>query len=166
MKIAYLGWSSMVWNDDKLASYGEWQKSNLKLPLEFSRINDKNHLTLVIDEDHGIENNVWFVESVMNNLDSAINSLKNKLNTKTENIGYLTKDKKRSHLSDKLNEKIKNWMISNGYDAVIWSDLETNLDFSIDLIKSHIEKQKESDKKIILEYIKKCKDVNEIKTNL
>ena len=64
MKIAILGWGSLVWRpgslSDQLVPLKDRPKDDLyfkqggpKLPLEFSRISKDGRLTLVIDEQHG-----------------------------------------------------------------------------------------------------------------
>ena len=52
MKIAILGWGSLIWNPDKLdfdKDFG-WDPDGPKLPIEFSRISSNGRLTLIIDK--------------------------------------------------------------------------------------------------------------------
>jgi hypothetical protein len=57
MKIAILGWGSLVWDPASLKEHlegdGEFIQGGPKLPIEFSRISKDGRLTLVIDEHHG-----------------------------------------------------------------------------------------------------------------
>ena len=58
MKIAYLAWGSLLWDNDGLDLETKWKKTNIQLPLNFSRISDnkKGRLTLVIDKINGFCN--------------------------------------------------------------------------------------------------------------
>ena len=40
MKIAYFAWGSLLWNSDGLDLQTRWKKTNINLPLNFSRISD------------------------------------------------------------------------------------------------------------------------------
>ena len=55
MKIAILGWGSLIWNPRILKVAGDWTLDGPTLPIEFSRISDNDRLTLVIDEMDGTE---------------------------------------------------------------------------------------------------------------
>ena len=52
MIIYYIAWGSLLWNFKSLKIDTEWTKSNIKFPLNFSRISDngQGRLTLVIDK--------------------------------------------------------------------------------------------------------------------
>ena len=50
MKIAILGWGSLIWNQNGLPVKGQWKKNGPVLPIEFSRVSRDGRLTLVIDE--------------------------------------------------------------------------------------------------------------------
>ena len=40
MKIAYFAWGSLLWDSDGLDLQTSWKKTNIRLPLNFSRISD------------------------------------------------------------------------------------------------------------------------------
>ena len=50
MKIAVLGWGSLIWNKGNLRLTTNWTDGGPILPIEFSRISDDGRLTLVIDD--------------------------------------------------------------------------------------------------------------------
>lgn len=54
MKIAILGWGSLIWDKRNLRLAGEWQVGGPVLPIEFSRVSGYGRLTLVIDPLHGV----------------------------------------------------------------------------------------------------------------
>jgi hypothetical protein len=131
-KIVYLGWGSLLWDDIDLPITGKWKKTNFKLPVEYSRISDngKGRLTLVLDENNGTENMIWYIESRAN-LNLTINKLKNREKTLKKNIAYinLKQGKIRStHLSNENINKIKKWAIKLKIDAIVWTDLQSNWD--------------------------------------
>jgi len=136
MNIVYLGWGSLIWDYKYLLldlnpAIKVWRKSELKLPIEFSRISDKGkgRLTLVIDEKNGTLNNMWYANSRSNNLNDVIKNLKKREKTSASNIGYvnLKKNMERAkNIPKKYLKQIKTWAKKHGIDAVVWTDLKSN----------------------------------------
>jgi hypothetical protein len=130
--IIYLGWGSLLWDTAHLKLIkNEWIKTDLKLPLEFSRISDRGRgrLTLVIDNKNGIQNNIWESHADTKNLNIAIKRLVKRENTIVKNISYynVQTDKGRfNNLPNSLINKIKEWSKNKKYDAVIWTGLNSN----------------------------------------
>ena len=62
MKIAYFAWGSLLWDSEGLDLQTPWKKTNIRLPINFSRISDngKGRLTLVIDNINGISNPIYY----------------------------------------------------------------------------------------------------------
>ena len=123
MIICFIAWGSLLWNNDTLKLENEWKKSNVKLPLNFSRISDggNGRLTLVIDKD-GILNNVYYGKTKINQLNTAINILKNREKTSFENIGYiniLNNTKRTATLDEKYIQLLINSAKKNKIDAII-----------------------------------------------
>ncbi len=48
MKIACLGWGSLIWKPENLPVVGEWQTDGPLLPIEFARVSDGGELATVI----------------------------------------------------------------------------------------------------------------------
>ena len=94
--IVYLAWGSLYWSPESLP-IKYWRPTNLQFPLEFSRISDKGkgRLTLVIDEDNGTNNKIWYSETDFKNADQAINALKKRENTIAKNIAYINLKSKK-----------------------------------------------------------------------
>jgi hypothetical protein len=90
MIIYYIAWGSLLWNFKSLKIDTEWTKSNIKFPLNFSRISDngQGRLTLVIDKT-GEMNNVYYARTSFSNLNTAIEKLKMREKTTTKNIGFI-----------------------------------------------------------------------------
>ena len=178
MKIAYLAWGSLLWNDKNLNLKTKWEKTSFNLPLNFSRISDngKGRLTLVVDQN-GYENPVYFAIAKTNDLNIALTKLKNREKTTKSNVGYinLTKDSYRSTLlTIEQLQKIKLFAEKNNIDSVIWTDIPPNFQeimgkpFSKNGALLYID-NKRNDKKMynkILEYIFLSKIYGKIKTPL
>lgn len=90
MIIYYIAWGSLLWNFKSLKIETEWTKSNIKFPLNFSRISDSGNgrLTLVIDKT-GEMNNVHYAQTSFSNLNNAIHKLKIREKTSNKNIGFI-----------------------------------------------------------------------------
>jgi len=140
MKIAIIGWGSLIWDPQDLPREGAWQRGGPKLPIEFSRISQDGRLTLVIDESHGILVPTRYVLSPRTNLEDAIADLLVRERTTKKGIGFV--DLKHNNLktqgcSTKIGEIIRAWTKKTGFDSAIWTALEPNFkteirdDFSI-----------------------------------
>ena len=131
MKIGYIAWGSLLWDFTKLRLKYPWKDSNIQLPLNFSRISDKGkgRLTLVIDKKNGKLNNVFLARTKSNDLNKAINQIKNREKTRKSNIGYINlkkNDFRSNQMTPKQLESIKNYAKKNKYDAMVWTDLPSN----------------------------------------
>lgn len=51
MKIAFLGWGSLIWDRCELKSKGKWKNDGPSLPVEFRRLSGKGRITLVLYPD-------------------------------------------------------------------------------------------------------------------
>ena len=97
MKIAILGWGSLIWDkeSEKGKEFDCWYESkweqakDLKLPLEFSRISTsrKKALTLVIDNENGTKCCVYYALSKLKRLEDTICNLQRREGTGYEDIG-------------------------------------------------------------------------------
>jgi len=149
MKIAYFAWGSLLWDNDGLNLQTLWKKTNIRLPLNFSRISDngKGRLTLVIDNIDGISNPIYYAITKTTNLNTAIENLKIREGTIPKYIGYINLKNDSSRYSDRLTqkdiEKFKTFALKNKIDAVVWTDLYPNFkNFSTDNALKYINKHK------------------------
>lgn len=130
--IIYLGWGSLLWDTTYLRLKGEkWNKTDLELPLEFSRISDRGRgrLTLVIEPEYGTKNCVWERPANTKNLNIAIRRLMKREKTTVGNICYYnanTDQERTLGLPDPIIQSIKEWCKRKGYDAVVWTGLKSN----------------------------------------
>ncbi len=129
MKIAILGWGSLIWKPEKL-EYNidfEWSEEGPILPIEFARISNDGRLTLVIS-DLVKEVRTLFAISTFESLEKAILNLALREGSNISTIGYYIKsNSKISPINFKHKNNIKNWIEQNDYvDAVIWTNLPEN----------------------------------------
>jgi len=166
MKIAILGWGSLLW--DQRTEFDEqhedWQLDGPTLKLEFSRISQtrNNALTLVLDIQNGKPCQVAYAFSKRKNPDDAICDLRCREGTTLENIGFYfaNSSRKQSRNDDSL-ETIKVWTSCKKIDVVIWTDLTSNFQekskgrkpFSIESALSHIQSLDDKGKAKAAEYV-------------
>jgi len=179
MKIYYLAWGSLLWDNALLELDAPWRQTRLQLPLNFSRISDngKGRVTLVIDNENGVLNPVYIAPTKINNLNEAINALKTREKTIPNLIGYVNL-KNNSHRSNLLNENqinaIKKLAQKENADAIVWTDIPPNFpkvfgkNFSTEIAYKYILSQKNNTKLYnkILEYIFLSTIYGKIKTPL
>ena len=86
MKIACLGWGSLIWNSGELNIPREkWNQDGPALPIEFARKSSDGRATLIID-DRAKSQTVFWVELEQKDMDSARCLLAKREGTKFENI--------------------------------------------------------------------------------
>lgn len=133
MRIAILGWGSLIWDNRNLRITGDWQTGGPELPIEFSRVSHDGRLTLVIDPAHGHPVPTRYATSACTNLNGAIANLRERENTTAEKIGYVNliasteRDNSRLHHPAAC-DTIKVWAQANDWQAVIWTALISNFD--------------------------------------
>ncbi|MHA2363209.1 MAG: hypothetical protein ACXAC7_04575 [Candidatus Hodarchaeales archaeon] len=128
MKIAIIGWGSLIWDPRNLESKGDWQKDGPELPIEFARVSKDGRLTLAIHPGSNVLTTLW-IESSNQNLNNAITNLRKRERCHSQNIGYVNiRDEKTRIRSEnkEIMKSIEQWLIKKKYDAVIWTDLPPN----------------------------------------
>ena len=73
MKIACLGWGSLIWDPRDLPAQ-EWQNDGPRLPIEFSRVSKDGRVTLVVDVAGRSVPTLWTLLAT-ENLESGIAQL-------------------------------------------------------------------------------------------
>ncbi|MBK5214481.1 MAG: hypothetical protein JJE55_12565 [Flavobacteriaceae bacterium] len=129
MKIAILGWGSLVWNPKSLQYNTNcgWQKDGPMLPLEFSRISKDFRLTIVLEPTAQLVQSLYAI-STNTTMEEAILNLAVREGSARNAIGYFGKSNNKSHPeSFKYIENIKEWLaIHPEIEAVIWTNLNAN----------------------------------------
>ncbi len=166
MKIAILGWGSLLW--DHRAEFNKqhenWQCDGPSLKLEFSRVSQTRNdaLTLVLDLNNGESCQVAYALSKRKKPDDAICDLRCREGTTLENIGFYFADgsRKQSRKEEVL-KGIQSWALERKIDVVIWTDLASNFrekskckkPFSIEAALCHIQALDTEGKAKAAEYV-------------
>lgn len=172
MKIAILGWGSLLW--DKREEFekhiGIWnEKNGPELEIEFSRISSSRDgaLTLVVDEQNGTPCKVAFAFSKRTDPQEVICDLRCREGTTLANIGYYFRDSKKTNAKDgsKSHVSITTWAEESGVDVVVWTMLKSNFkdetkkEFSTDAAVEYVSSELGSEgKKKQIEYVRKAPD--------
>jgi hypothetical protein len=169
MRIAILGWGSLLWEDrpEFDAQHEARLPDGPTLALEFSRISTTRSgaLTLVIDEKNGSPCCVAYAFSNRQVLDEAISDLRRREGCAARAIGYLLcLDGKRHSRDEKSLASIHAWVNDMKIDAVIWTDPESNFEakvgkpFSIENAIEHIQSLDAAAKAIAAKYVWRAPD--------
>lgn len=177
MKIAILGWGSLLWDKENSVEFDQWRNSwgydGPILKLEFSRISESHlgALTLVIDDEHGNPVTVAWCLSKRTRLEDAVCDLRCREGTTVGNIGRLD----LASLADRSNNdtaenSILTWARLKKLDAVVWTALQsnfkkkTNEPFSVAAAVSHLKGLGSDGKAKAAEYVWRAPDF--VKTRL
>jgi hypothetical protein len=123
MKIACLGWGSLIWRPEGLLIQRQWFQDGPYLPIDFLRQSKDGRLTLVIHEPSKVVRTLWALMDT-SDLNTAKTSLQIREGIAKDNIdkhiGVLKVAD--NYDTDMLNE-IKEWAVKLKLDAVIWTSL-------------------------------------------
>lgn len=167
MKVAILGWGSLVWDPRKLPYKGTWQSGGPLLPLEFSRVSQDARLTLVIDKRDGCTLPVRFAISTRRDLGDAVADLRDREGTVRRWIGFTLADNS-CHSRLEFNKQVDvvrtlaKWCESKGFDAAVWTALlpqfqdQTRKRFSIDNAIGYLRTLPKGARQSALDYFQKA----------
>lgn len=128
MRIATLGWGSLIWDPRGLPREGVWQTGGPVFPIEFSRISTDSRLTLVIDPTNGVPVATRYVQSPRADLAEALSDLREREGTLTTRIAFVdpSNNTHRCEVHPPLLAVVRAWSAEHGFDAVVWTDLSSN----------------------------------------
>jgi len=161
-QIGILGWGSLLWEGGAEFNkrHDDWRFNGPILKIEFCRVSSSRlrALTLVIDEEYGVEARVAWCLSTRKNVEDAKADLRSREGTTMTNIGCLLMDPEAKH--KKYPEKaIADWAKIMKLDAVIWTSLKRNFEtevkrpFSVKEAVAHIRRLPPNGKAKAAEYI-------------
>lgn len=123
MKIAIIGWGSLIWCPGSLRLSSLWRGDGPKLPIEFARISSDERLTLVV-HSQGQKVTTYWAFSAFQAMPDAIRNLRERENCGSRCIGTLQRGKLPAR---GYTQQIKIWLDAHGdVDAVIWTALPSN----------------------------------------
>ena len=169
MKIAILGWGSLIWDPRELRLASNWLEGDPILPIEFSRISDDGRLTLVIDERHGVNVPTCYAHSSLTDLDRAVVDLQHQERTpRRDRIGFIHIAggiaSERALTKHPIScERIQSWATGHrGFDAVVWTVIgprfreKTGLAFSVSAAVDYLDGLREPTRTLALAYMRKA----------
>lgn len=131
MKIAILGWGSLIWNPrnleiNKTQGPNGWFSDGPMLPIEFARISQDGRLTLVI-VPKGEKVKTLYAISKYKVLEHAIIDLAVREGCGKSKIGFFVKSDGNFQSKSNIREYIESWInLKEEIEAVIWTDLSMN----------------------------------------
>lgn len=165
MKIAILGWGSLIWDPRKLQLATEWMEGGPILSIEFSRISENGRLTLVIDEKHGADVPTRYALSSLGDVDEAVTDLQKREGTPNrDRIGFVDiasgRTSERAWTKHPVTcERIRAWAGERKLDSAVWTALEPNFEekagkpFSADAVVRYLSHLAEERKALAFAYI-------------
>lgn len=120
MRIACLGWGSLIWKSDGLRLKSVWKQDGPELPVEFARQSKDGRITLVICESAKPLPVLW-AELECSSLDEAIEALRSREGTVARHIGSWSTQ--TSKLQDRSASVIAPWAERESIDGVVWTGL-------------------------------------------
>jgi hypothetical protein len=130
LKIAILGWGSLVWDPQELRIVSkDWAKGGPKLPIELSRLSSgRGFLTYLIDERHERRVPTRYAISRYKELDDVIADLACREGCPAHSIGYIESTVHGRHRSrTQICWDVQHWAQDKQIDAVVWTDLPSRL---------------------------------------
>jgi len=124
MKIACLGWGSLIWDPKDLPIKREWFSDGPLIQVEFARQSRDGRITLVLTKCARPVRSLWALMDCTT-LDDATEALRKREGTRKDLIGSYQNGGPEgpSEISD-----LEGWLSSNGLDAVIWTALPPKFD--------------------------------------
>lgn len=171
MKIAILGWGSLLWDPKELQIAAPFELTGPNLPIEFCRISKDHRLTLIIDETYGTLCQTYAATSAHTELNQAVENLRLREGMSgAQDVGYVevVTQERSAAATDRhpfAVETIADWALHAGYDAVIWTALDSHFErqtrepFSVNAAMRYLEGIEQSDPEAFaraLEYIRRA----------
>ncbi|WP_316015844.1 hypothetical protein [Roseobacter sp. HKCCA0434] len=133
MRIAIIGWGSLIWDLEILAPQvaGDWRMgAGPMFPLEFSRISPKRKMGLAVclDPENGDQCPTHAIASIRDVLEEAVEDLAARERAPVSRIGWATAQESFGRLAP-VNDLAMAWCAaSDEFDACLWTDLEPNFE--------------------------------------
>lgn len=127
MKIACIGWGSLVWCPQSLHVRSCWFADGPLLQIEFARESRDKRVTLVITPDTPPVRCLWALMS-LTDLDAAKKDLAAREgieeNRIVRSIGFVTG---QSNPQNEVEIEVKRWLSVVGVEAAIWTNLQPKI---------------------------------------
>lgn len=128
MRIAVVGWGSLIWSPRTLAIQSRWYRTGPQLPIEFARRANNGRLTLVIHTGSVSQQAYWSV-SALAQLDAARENLREREGSALADIHCVTRSEVPEQPAARL---VHRWLVARPeLDAAIWTGLPATLEGEI-----------------------------------
>jgi gamma-glutamylcyclotransferase (GGCT)/AIG2-like uncharacterized protein YtfP len=167
VKIAIIGWGSLIWNPADLPHSGSWHAGGPALPIEFSRISPDGRLTLIIDPRHGSRVVSRYSESPRATLAEAVRDLAARELCSEDGIGFLDL-RTPAHSRERYPEQVEvrpvleSWCRTRALDGAVWTALpptferRTGLPFTTDNAVAYLDSLSGADRERAFDYVRKA----------
>ncbi|MEJ8568623.1 hypothetical protein [Elongatibacter sediminis] len=122
MKIAVLGWGSLIWDSRNLAIQSQWQLDGPKLPVEFGRVSMGDRLTLILEEGAKILQVLWALSSTAT-MELAKENLREREGTASRYIHFIAVDSNSEPPALGVAKTVWDWALVKGLDGAVWTGL-------------------------------------------
>ncbi len=119
MRIACIGWGSLIWDRQELPLSSDWFTDGPVLPIEFARESSDKRITLVITPGSMPIQCLW-VRQPFESLKEAIPPLTKREKTTRNRIGSLDRNSKPQN---EIEKAIHLWLLEREIDGVVWTNL-------------------------------------------
>jgi hypothetical protein len=126
MRIACLGWGSLIWDPRRLAISGEWFADGPLVPVEFARQSSDGRVTLVIESRARPQRVLW-ANLTLGDLSLAVKALCNREGISGENCSSRIGSWKRGDAPPGNIPDISAWAETRRLEAVVWTALGPRL---------------------------------------
>ena len=125
MKIACLGWGSLIWTPGSLPIRRGWFYDGPLLPIEFARESGGRRITLVLANVNHRVRTLWALMSV-DTIDRAKSALAAREGISESNIRYSVGywDSESDSFHGEYAAEIGGWARQLALDAVVWTNLK------------------------------------------
>lgn len=160
MKIACLGWGSLIWDPRSLPLSSKWFEDGPFVPVEFARQSKDGRITLVIVPDAAPVQVLWALMS-SENLEEAQRRLAEREGITAKNWKSKIGCWQRGQDPPKTIPELPEWAKKRELDAVIWTALGPRFNGqdilpTSDQVISYLSSLNEDTKKIAKEYVERA----------
>ena len=126
MRIAIIGWGSLIWLPDSLRISTKWRSDGPVLPLEFARISRDGRLTIVIHPDSPEVRTYWAI-SACETLEEARENLRQREGTVITHVAMARVKETDTAARSAAGIAILAWLKSQrDVEAAVWTALSSN----------------------------------------
>jgi hypothetical protein len=126
MRIAVIGWGSLIWCPGSLQISTRWRTDGPDLPIEFARISGDGRLTLVIHPGSPRVRTYWAV-SAFDTLVDARSNLQGRESTSPSQIDAACTKDGDTPMGSEASAIVRSWLMTHqNLDAAVWTGLHSN----------------------------------------